>query len=72
MINLAVCKACGEILHSKSVHDMVVCKCPNHSAVDGGQDYNKRSGKNLDLILECISMAEARRASAYIHASKGK
>ena len=70
--NLAVCKSCGQILHSKHVHDMVICDCPNQSSVDGGPEYKKRSGKDLRLIVECVSMAEARRISHYIHATTGK
>jgi hypothetical protein len=69
-MSVAVCKQCGEILHSKHVHDCVVCNCPNKSMLDGGDDYIRKGGINLDLVKTCISMAEARRLSTAI-ISKG-
>ena len=71
-INLAVCKSCGAILHSKHVHDYVVCDCPNHSMVDGGLEYKRRGGIDMKLVVDCLTMAEARRISHYIHATTGK
>ena len=48
--NKVRCKKCNTIIESKYRHDFVGCKCWNKSngkegvAVDGGQDYLKRSG----------------------------
>jgi len=38
--NRAKCKLCGDIIESKTRHDMCWCKC-GEIAVDGGQDYHK-------------------------------
>jgi len=65
-VNLAVCLCCGDILHSKHTHDYVMCGCENRSAVDGGFDYKKRSGKDLSKVKDCATMAEARRVSALV------
>lgn len=37
------CKKCGDIIESKSRHDMVWCKCGS-VAIDGGNNYIKISG----------------------------
>ncbi len=44
------CLQCNEILESKHRHDFVGCGCPNETFVDGGEDYTRIGGKNLDLI----------------------
>jgi hypothetical protein len=38
IVNKAQCRACGDIIESKSVHDFVTCDCGAIS-VDGGVDY---------------------------------
>lgn len=48
--NICRCKSCGETLESKSSHDFVQCKCENKTFVDGGQDYVRHGGKDLNLI----------------------
>lgn len=40
--NKAQCLRCGDIVESKTRHDFVWCRCRS-LAVDGGQDYLKRS-----------------------------
>lgn len=49
--NCAKCLACGDILESISVHDYVTCSCGNVS-IDGGNDYLKRSVKDLSKYLD--------------------
>lgn len=65
-LNCAVCRECGEILHSKHRHDFVICGCPNQSFVDGGSDYTRSGGVDLTKIKFVLTMAEARRLSAGI------
>jgi hypothetical protein len=44
------CTLCGEILESKSTHDFVMCHCDNQTFVDGGNDYMRAGGKDLNAI----------------------
>ncbi len=50
--NICECLSCGEILESKHRHDFKMCKCENKTFTDGGLDYIRRGGKNLDLIKD--------------------
>ena len=44
------CLICGDIIESKSVHDLVSCKCES-CYIDGGEDYLHFGGKDFDKIL---------------------
>ena len=44
------CLICGDIIESKSVHDLVFCKCES-CYTDGGQDYLHFGGKDFNKIL---------------------
>ncbi len=44
------CLLCGDIIESKSVHDLVSCKCES-CYIDGGEDYLHFGGKDFDKIL---------------------
>jgi hypothetical protein len=44
------CLKCGEILESKFTHDFVMCKCDNQTFIDGGNDYMRAGGKDLNAI----------------------
>ena len=44
------CLKCGEILESKSTHDFVMCKCDNQTFIDGGNDYMRAGGVDLNMI----------------------
>lgn len=46
--NRAQCRKCNDTVESKHRHDMVWCKC-GAIAVDGGQDYLRRTGKPSDI-----------------------
>lgn len=46
--NMAKCTKCGDIIHSKTVHDFQTCKCGAIS-VDGGHDYCRRIGNPEDF-----------------------
>ena len=50
--NRAQCRRCGEILESRSVHELVWCGCGS-IAVDGGHDYLRRCYRySAEDILE--------------------
>ena len=44
------CLNCGDIIESKSVHDLVSCICES-CYIDGGQDYLHFGGKDFNKIL---------------------
>jgi len=44
------CLGCNTILESTWVHDFVMCDCENQTFVDGGDEYLRFGGKDLDLI----------------------
>ena len=43
------CLICGDIIKSKSVYDLVACKCES-CYIDGGQDYLHFGGNDLLMI----------------------
>ena len=47
----ALCLCCMTIMESKSVHDFRSCGCENESFLDGGGEYVRIGGKNIDAIL---------------------
>ncbi len=44
------CLQCGEILESKSVHNLVRCSCENKTFLDGGGEYCRYGGVDLKKI----------------------
>lgn len=48
--NSVRCLECGEVLVSKSQHHFVMCNCPNETATDGGNVYQRYMGKDLDKV----------------------
>lgn len=57
--NSVVCLSCGETLISRYTHDYKMCTCENKTFVDGGLDYQRSGGKNLDLVQSyCIDDSE--------------
>ena len=50
MGNKIQCLKCGVFLESKHTHDFQMCSCENQTFVDGGDEYMRCGGKNLDLI----------------------
>ena len=44
------CLLCGDIIESKSVHDLVSCKCES-CYIDGGKDYLHFGGKDFNNIM---------------------
>lgn len=44
------CLECGAILESKFTHDFQMCDCPQQTFVDGGDDYTRIGGKNLNKV----------------------
>ena len=48
--NSVKCLICNTILESKHRHDFVMCPCPNHTACDGGLEYQRTLAVDLSLI----------------------
>ena len=44
------CLICGDIIESKSVHNLVSCKCES-CYIDGGNEYLHFGGNNFSKIL---------------------
>ena len=44
------CLECNKIIESKYTHDYVVCGCNNNTMVDGGYDYCRYGGKDMNKI----------------------
>ena len=44
------CLNCGDIIESKSVHNLVSCKCES-CYIDGGKNYLHFGGKDFSKIL---------------------
>lgn len=44
------CLSCGVTLESKHRHDFRRCDCNNRSFVDGGSDYTRIGGVDIELI----------------------
>ena len=49
-LNSVRCLVCNEVLVSKSQHHFVMCNCPNETATDGGNVYQRYMGKDLDKV----------------------
>ena len=49
LLNRGQCRLCGDIIESKTRHDMVWCTY-GAVAVDGGRDYLRRAGNPWDFI----------------------
>lgn len=48
--NKVTCLACNITLTSEHRHDYKTCDCPNHTMIDGGLDYVRYGGVNMDLV----------------------
>lgn len=46
----ATCKKCGDVLVSLHRHDYVMCTCDNKTMLDGGTEYQRYGGVDLDLV----------------------
>ena len=60
-LNSVRCLECNEVLVSKSQHHYVQCDCPNETATDGGNVYQRYMGRDLDKVenlSEYIYMTE--------------
>ena len=49
-LNSVRCLVCNEVLVSKSQHHFVMCSCPNETATDGGNSYQRFMGRDLDKV----------------------
>lgn len=48
--NSVTCLECGETLVSYSVHDYKTCSCPQATMVDGGGEYGRYGGMDLNKV----------------------
>ena len=49
--NIIQCRLCGDVIESKTVHDLVFCKCGS-CYVDGGKEYVRCGARNLNDIIK--------------------
>lgn len=49
-LNSVKCLECNEVLVSKSQHHYIQCQCPNETATDGGNTYQRYMGRDLDKV----------------------
>lgn len=53
--NSVICLQCSQTLVSRHRHDFQQCSCENGSFTDGGYDYQRWGGKDLEAIQShCI------------------
>ena len=50
ILNRVQCRECGEVLTSYHRHDYKTCGCTNETMIDGGNEYQRYGGLNLDLV----------------------
>ena len=50
ILNRVQCRDCGEVWTSYHRHDYKTCGCTNETMVDGGNEYQRYGGLNLDLV----------------------
>lgn len=61
-MNKAQCLICGMVLESTHRHDFNCCTCGN-LCVDGGNDYQKRSVKNMSKYRELSDGVEVEQVN---------
>lgn len=49
-MNSVKCLQCGKIMTSTYRHDFQMCDCENQTFCDGGNDYCRIGGKDMDKI----------------------
>lgn len=54
LFNSVICLNCGEQLISRHTHDYKTCTCENETMVDGGLDYVRFGGKDLNLAQSFV------------------
>lgn len=50
-MSYAICLKCRTPLKSETVHEFSMCKCDNQSFIDGGDEYLRCGGVDMDAIL---------------------
>lgn len=48
--NSVICLLCGETLVSRHRHDYKTCSCENATMVDGGNEYQRYGGKDINMV----------------------
>jgi hypothetical protein len=57
--NAVLCLSCGDVLESVTVHDHKMCSCFNDTFIDGGLDYRRFGGVNLELVEDLSVYSDA-------------
>lgn len=55
------CMVCNEVLESTFRHDFVMCKCENKTFVDGGNDYCRVGGVDMQKIEFIVTAEEHKK-----------
>jgi len=63
VVNKAQCNMCKDIIESTHTHDFKWCSCGS-IAVDGGNDYLRRTWTRVDDIIELSEYKEITRTIA--------
>ena len=50
-LNRVKCLECNTILESKYTHDFQQCDCPNKTFTDGGNEYQRYGGMDMDKVF---------------------
>lgn len=50
-MSYAICLKCRTLLKSERVHEFSMCGCENQSFIDGGDEYLRCGGVDMDAIL---------------------
>lgn len=54
VLNKVKCLECGEELISYHRHDYRTCNCPNHTSIDGGLDYLRYGGVDMEKVRPMV------------------
>ena len=67
--NAVRCLSCGEVLVSYHRHDYKTCSCEQQTSVDGGLNYERYGGKDLNLVesLSVYDDAPFKKIREYLH-----
>ena len=50
VLNRVTCGVCNTTLTSMHRHDYQFCTCDNHTFIDGGTDYQRCGGKDMEAV----------------------
>lgn len=71
-VNTVTCPECRTEIYSRARHDFRTCGCRFTTFVDGGFDYFRHGGTNLDRLVCCVRYVNATRTQLYADWNLGK